>query len=367
MNRAADGRTTTEKFIKVIKVRNLRFRVRGMAKRRMKDLKPAGVTGIGSYVPRKVLTNEDLEKMVKTSDDWIKSRTGISERHMAAPEKAASDLGVHAARRALESARRTPDDVDAIIVATGSPDQIWPSTACLVQAKLEAGGARAFDVQAACAGFVYALDVASQFIETGRCKVVLVIGAEAITRFVDWTDRSTCVLFGDAAGAVVLEEVDSGYGILGSFSGADGTGAHLLNIPAGGSAQPATNETVAQGAHFIKMSGNEVYKFAMRATVDAANKALKISGIKKEEVDFVIPHQANQRITEAAASRLKIPEEKVISNIEKYGNTSTASIPLALDELWRSGRLKRGNIILTVGFGAGLTWGANVVRWSKGR
>jgi 3-oxoacyl-[acyl-carrier-protein] synthase-3 len=330
-----------------------------------KELVWAGITGIGSYVPPKVLTNEELAKTVDTTDEWIVSRSGISERHIAADGMNTSDLAVRAARKALRSAGKKPEDVDLVIVTTASPDQVWPSTACLVQAKLGAVNASAFDLQAACAGFVYALTVGSQFVETRRAECVLVIGAETISRLVDWTDRGTCVLFGDAAGAVVLERVEFGYGFMASFTGADGTGASLLEVPAGGSAMPATEATIKAGEHFIKMNGNEVYKFAARVSIDAAMKALKQAKLRREDIDYFIPHQANERITMAAASKLKLPPEKVVSNINKYGNTSTASIPLAMDELWRSGRLKYGNIILTVGFGAGLTWGANVIRWTK--
>lgn len=325
----------------------------------------AGIAGIGSYVPPKVLTNRDLEKMVETSDEWIVTRTGISERHIVGKGTASSDLGVLAAEKALKSAGRSAADVDMIVVSTASPDLIWPSTACLIQAKLGASRASSFDVQAACAGFVFALTVGAQFIESKRCKVVLVVGTEAMSRFIDWTDRNTCVLFGDGAGAVVLEEVEKGYGLLGSYLGSDGKGSHLLQIPAGGSARPADEETIGEKLHYIKMNGNEVFKFATRATIEAATEALKISGIKDKEVDFLIPHQANQRIIEAAVSRLHITGDKVISNIDRYGNTSTASIPLAMDELWQAARIKKGNIILTVGFGGGLTWGANVIRWSK--
>ncbi len=316
-----------------------------------KELVWAGITGIGSYVPPKVVTNDDLSKTVDTTDEWIVARTGISERHIAADNVLTSDLAVLAAKKALKSAGKQPTDVDMIIVTSASPDQIWPSTACHVQAKLGAVNASAFDLQAACAGFVYALTVGSQFVETRRADCVLVIGAETISRLVDWTDRGTCVLFGDAAGAVVLERVEFGYGFMASFTGADGTGADLLEVPV--------------DDRFIKMNGNEVYKFAARVSLDAATKALKQAGLHREDIDFFVPHQANARITEAAAKRLKLPPEKVVSNIVNYGNTSTASIPLALDELWRSGRLKYGNIVLTVGFGAGLTWGANVIRWAK--
>jgi len=330
-----------------------------------KELVWAGITGLGSYVPPKTVTNKDLAATIDTTDEWIFGRTGISERHIAAKGVNPSDLAVKAARKALKDAGREAADVDLIIVTSASPDQLWPSTACLVQAKLGAVNASAFDLQAACAGFVYALTVGSQFVETRRAKCVLVIGAETMSRLVDWTDRTTCVLFGDAAGAVVLERVEHGYGFMASFTGADGTGSDLLEVPAGGSAMPASEETVAKRMHYIKMNGNEVYKFAARVSLEAAANVLRQAGLHRTDIDFFIPHQANARITEAAAKRLKLPPEKVVSNIEKYGNTSTASIPLALDELWQSGRLKYGNILLMVGFGGGLTWGANVIRWAK--
>ncbi len=306
-----------------------------------------------------------MEKTIDTTDEWIKKRTGIAERHIVTEGTASSDLGVLAAERALASANISADQIDTIIVASGSPDMIWPATACLVQAKLGASNASAFDIQSACAGFTYGLTVAAQFVETGRCGKVLLIGAEAMSRFVDWEDRSTCILFGDAGGAVVMERVDSGYGLLASYYGADGNGSHLLRIPAGGSARPASIEMVEERMHFVKMNGNEVYKFATRVTVEAARKAIKQSGLKKEDIDFIIPHQANQRITDALVKRLDMPKARVVSNIEKYGNTSTASIPLAMDELWKEGKIKKGSILLTVGFGAGLSWGANVIRWSK--
>jgi 3-oxoacyl-[acyl-carrier-protein] synthase-3 len=305
--------------------------------------------------------------MVATSDEWIQTRTGIKERHVVTEGTAASDLGVLAVQNALASAGKTAEEVDIIVGTSASPDMVWPATACLIQAKIGAKNASAFDVQSACAGFSYALTVAAQFVETGRADCVLLVGAEAMSRFVDWTDRSTCILFGDAAGAVVLERVEPGYGLLASYYGSDGNGAHLLRIPAGGSARPASIEMVEQNMHFIKMNGNEIYKFATRVTIDAVNKALKLAGLKKDDIDYLIPHQANQRITEAMMNRLKLPEEKMVSNIERYGNTSTASIPLAMDELWRSGKIDKGSVLLTVGFGAGLSWGANVIKWNKSK
>lgn len=346
------------------RIKRLGTRIKGWRKPEP-ELIFAGITGIGSYAPRKVLTNHDLEKMINTTDEWIVTRTGIKERHILADGTASSDLGFMAAERALASAKLTAADIDVIVVATGSPDMIWPSTACLIQAKLDAPQAAAFDLQSACAGFTYGLTVAAQFIETGRYERVLFIGADAMSRFVNWEDRSTCVLFGDGAGAVVLERVEPGYGILTSHLGADGMGAHLLRIPAGGSARPATFEMIEQNMQYIHMNGNEVYRFATRATIDAANKAIKMSGLTKDDIAYCIPHQANVRITESIAKRLKLPPERVVSNIDKFGNTGTASIPLAMDELWRQGKIKKGDVLLTVGFGAGFSWGANVIKWSK--
>lgn len=323
-----------------------------------------GITGIGCFVPEKVLTNYHLGKLVDTSDDWIRSRTGIVERRVVASGKSASDLALKAAQQALTDANLTPRTIDLLIVATASPDMIWPATACLVADKLGVN-CGAFDISAACTGFVYGLSVASQFVATGTYKNVLLIGTEALTRFVDWTDRNTCVLFGDGAGAVVLQEVENGYGLLGSYLAADGSGANLLKIPAGGSALPGSEATIREKLHYIKMNGNEVFKFAVFAMEQAVQEVLKKCNLKMGDIDYVIPHQANKRIIEASIGRLKIDPDKIISNIDKYGNTSTASIPLALEEIWRDGRLKRGNLVVLVGFGAGLTWGANVVRWSK--
>lgn len=323
-----------------------------------------GITGIGCFVPEKVLTNYHLGKLVDTSDDWIRSRTGIVERRVVASGKSASDLALKAAQQALTDANLTPRTIDLLIVATASPDMIWPATACLVADKLGVN-CGAFDISAACTGFVYGLSVASQFVATGTYKNVLLIGTEALTRFVDWTDRNTCVLFGDGAGAVILQEVENGYGLLGSYLAADGSGANLLKIPAGGSALPGSEATIREKLHYIKMNGNEVFKFAVFAMEQAVQEVLKKCNLKMGDIDYVIPHQANKRIIEASIGRLKIDPDKIISNIDKYGNTSTASIPLALEEIWRDGRLKRGNLVVLVGFGAGLTWGANVVRWSK--
>jgi len=325
-----------------------------------------GIVGVGVHVPEKVLTNFDLEQMVDTSDTWIRTRTGIAERRVAAEGIATSDLAVEAAKAALDDAGITADEVDLILVTTSTPDMIFPSTACLVQSKLGIAGCAAFDLQAACTGFVYGFTVAAQFIETGMYKTVLLIGADAFTKYVNWQDRNTCVLFGDGAGAVVLRRVDDGYGLLSSYLAADGSGADLLKIPAGGSALPGNEYSIENNLHYVQMVGGEVFKFAVRILPEAGTKALEKAGLTVTDVDYLVPHQANIRIINAAADRLGINKEKIIVNLERYGNTSTASIPLALYDLYASGGLKRGDVLLFVGFGAGLTWGANVIRWSEG-
>lgn len=324
----------------------------------------ASINGIGAFVPDKIITNSDLEKLVDTSDEWIRSRTGIAERRVVSNGENASDLAIKSAEKALKMAKIRKEDVDLLLVATASPEMIFPSTSCRVAHKLGIKNVPAFDISAACSGFVYGLAVGAQFINAGTYKTVLLIGTEALSRFVDWTDRNTCVLFGDGAGAVVLQEAEEGFGILASFLSSDGSGGDLLKIPAGGSLIPGNEDTVRNRMHSIKMNGNEVFKFAIYAMEDAANKVLEIAGLTMDEVDFVIPHQANKRIIEAAVSRLNLDPSRIVSNIEKYGNTSTASIPLALEEIWKDGRLKRGKVIMLVGFGAGLTWGANLIRWS---
>jgi 3-oxoacyl-[acyl-carrier-protein] synthase-3 len=319
---------------------------------------------MGTCVPEKVITNLDLEKLVDTTDEWIRTRTGIAERRAVSDGENASDLAVKSAESALGMARVRKRDVDLILVATASPEMIFPSTSCRVAYKLGIKNVPAFDISAACSGFVFGLATATQFINAGTYRTVLLVGTEALTRFVDWSDRNTCVLFGDGAGAVVLQPVDHGYGVLASFLSSDGSGAEFLKIPAGGSLIPGSEDSVRNRMHSIKMNGNEVFKFAIFAMEDAARQVLEIAGARMEDVAFVIPHQANKRITEAAASRLNLDPSRIVSNIEKYGNTSTASIPLALEEIWREGRLKRGDLIMFVGFGAGLTWGANLIRWS---
>lgn len=327
--------------------------------------KAVGIIGIGSFVPEKILTNKDLEKIVDTNDEWISERTGIKVRHIVAEGENTSDIAAKAAERALKDAGLTADDIDLIVVATATPDMLFPATACLVQNKLKAGKAAAYDLAAGCSGFMYAIVTASQFIKTGLYKHVLVIGAESLSRILDWTDRNTCVLFGDGAGAVVLGEVPEGYGILGSNLGADGSGGDLLCLPAGGTSRPATEATVRERLHFVHMAGNEVFKFAVKVMGEAALNALEHAKIDTSEVDWLIPHQANIRIIQSAAKRLKMPMEKVIVNVDRYGNTSSASIPIALEEAIHDGRIKSGQVITMVGFGAGLTWASAVMRWYR--
>lgn len=303
--------------------------------------------------------------MVETSDEWIRSRTGISERRIATDKTTTSDLAAKAGKKVLRAAKISPQEIDLLIVTTSSPDMIFPSTACLTQAKMNLKNCPAWDLSAACSGFVYALSVASAYISSGVYKNILVIGADAFTRYVNWKDRNTCVLFGDGAGAVVLSQVEEGYGILGSYLAADGRGADFLKIPAGGSKLPGSEETIKEGLHYVSMNGQEVFKFAVRIIPEAVKRVLEEAKLSLDEVDYIIPHQANQRITEAAAARLGVDFKRMVSNIERFGNTSTASIPLVLDELWEKRKLKRGDILLLVGFGAGLTWGANLIRWHR--
>ncbi|MEI6342418.1 MAG: beta-ketoacyl-ACP synthase III [Verrucomicrobiota bacterium] len=326
-------------------------------------LRTVSITGVGSCVPERILSNADLERMVETTDEWITSRTGIRERRIAADDQATSDLATEAARRALADAGVRAEDVDLIIVATITPDMPFPSTACLVQHRLGATRAAAFDIEAACSGFVYALDIASHFVASHTYNTVLVIGAEKMSSVVDWTDRNTCVLFGDGAGAAVLQNRPSAHGLLTTCLGSDGGKASLLELPAGGSACPATAETVAARRHFLRMDGKETFKNAVNAMVTAATQALERCGIGIEGIRCIIPHQANQRILAAVAERLGAREDQVFSNVERYGNTSAASVGIALDEAVKSGRIQRGDLVLLVVFGAGLTWGAAVIEW----
>ncbi len=317
---------------------------------------------MGEYLPKKVLTNADLEKMVDTSDEWITTRTGIKERRLAAKTEAASDLAIKAARNALEDAKLKPADIDLIIVATITPDMAFPSVACFLQNALGASNAVCFDISAACSGFVYALTIAQQFIARGTYKNALVIGTEVLSSITDWKDRNTCVLFGDGAGAAVLAEVKSG-GILSTYLGSDGSKADLLMVPGGGSRNPASHETLDKRLHYIKMQGNELFKFAVVLMTEAAQTALKMANLECKDIDLVIPHQANIRIILAMAKKLGLPEEKIYLNIEKYGNMSSASTVTALCEAVKEGRVKKGDIVLLDAFGAGLVWGACVIKW----
>ncbi len=321
------------------------------------------IIGTGSYLPEKVLTNHDLEKMVETTHEWIMERTGIRERRIASEKEAASDLAFHAAMGALESAGTGPEDLDFIIVATATPDMLFPSTACIVQDRLGAKRAFAFDLSAACSGFIYALSVADQFIRSGHSRTGLVIGAEALSRFVDWKDRSTCILFGDGAGAVVLRGERGGRGILSTHLHADGAFGDLLTIPGGGSRCPAGDLMVRERLQFIKMRGNETFKVAVNTLNDVVEEVLSRHGLSPEAIDLLIPHQANFRIIQAVAKKLNFPLKKMMINLERYGNTSAASIPIAMDEAVLEGRLGKGDLVLLEAFGGGLTWGAALIRW----
>jgi 3-oxoacyl-[acyl-carrier-protein] synthase-3 len=321
------------------------------------------ITGTGFYVPKNVLTNHDLEKMVDTSDEWIIERTGIKQRRIVSSLEAASDLSLKASKRALKMAGLRPKDIDMIIVATITGDMHMPSTASFLQYKLGANNAVAFDINAACSGFIYGLSIADNFIKTRKAKRVLLVGAEVLSRFTDWEDRTTCVLFGDAAGAVVLEPTKKNRGILSTHIHSDGRFWELLYIPGGGSKHPASKESIEKRYHYIKMKGNETFKVAVRTLEQLAIETLKANKIKPEKLSLLIPHQANLRIIQATAQRLNLPMERVIVNIDRYGNTSSASIPIALDEALRGGRIKDGDYILLEAFGGGFTWGSALIKW----
>ena len=323
------------------------------------------IAGVGSYAPPRIVTNEELSKTVDTTDEWIRSRSGIRERRIAAPDESTSDMAVHAAKAALADAKVTAADIDLLIIATASPDAPLPSTACYVQHKLGIPDhATCFDISAACSGFLYAIEIAFGQLLTNRYKRALIIGAEKLSSVTDWTDRTTCVLFGDAAGAAVLHKVSQpGIGILGSDLGADGEFADNLYIAAGGSVRPADAKSVEERAHCIRMNGREVFKSAVRVMETVAREMMEQHHLTPDQINLVIPHQANIRIIESLAASLKIPMERVYVNLDRYGNTSSASIPLALDEARRSGRIKPGDLTLLVAFGAGLTYGSTLIRW----
>ena len=325
---------------------------------------PVRIAGTGSYLPGKVLSNEDLERMVDTSDEWITSRTGIKERRIAADDEPTSHLAAKAARRALDQADLEGEDVELIIVATITPDTFTPATACYVQEQLGANRAVAFDVSAACSGFLYALELARSLIQSGGPKNALIIGAEKLSAFVNWSDRNTCVLFGDGAGAAVLLPSENGGGkVLSSHLGTDGRQAELLNIPGGGSACPITPENAEKQLATLAMQGREVFKHAVNAMRRASEKAIETAQLTAGEIQLVIPHQANLRIIDAIVDRLEIPSERVFVNLDKYGNTSAAAVAIALDEAHRDGKIKSGDHVLLVAFGAGLTWASAVIRW----
>ena len=324
----------------------------------------AAITGTGSYLPETVLTNFDLEKMVDTSDEWIRQRTGIVERRIAEDDTATSDLSVQAARLALKRAQIDPLNIEMILVATVTPDTFFPSTACYVQKGIGAKNASAMDISAACAGFLYGLDLANGLIISGQYDTILVVGGEVFNNIVDWSDRNTCVLFGDGAGAAVVQATEEPKGILSSYIGSDGDYADidLLGIPAGGSRMPVTSDAIDQNLNKIQMNGREVFKLGVRLMPEAAERALEKANVSVDDIDLLIPHQANLRIIEAVGQRLGVQREKVYVNVDKYGNTSAATVIIALDEAIQEGRAKPGDLVLLVTFGAGLTWGSTLLR-----
>jgi len=326
-----------------------------------------GIIGTGGYVPEKVLTNKDLEKMVDTTDDWIISRTGIKERRILDKDKSTSYMAIEAGKKAIEDAGLKSEDIDLIIVSTVTPDMAFPATACLVQNGLGCINAAAFDLEAACTGFLYGLSVSYAYVKAGMYKNILLIGAEALSRITNWKDRNTCVLFGDGAGAVIVSEVPEDKGIMAIDIGADGSGSSYLTLPAGGSQLPATEETILNNLHYIKMDGSEVFKFAVRTMEEASLKVISKSGLKLEELDFLVPHQANIRIIDSARKRLKLEKDKVLINLDKFGNMSSASIPIALDEAIKQKKIQDKDNVLLVGFGGGLTWGACILKWHSNK
>jgi len=321
------------------------------------------IISVGSYVPEKVITNADLEKMVETSDEWITTRTGIKQRRIAAETEYTSDMAAKAALLAMQRGNITADQIDLIIVATITPDMMFPATACLVQNKIGARRSAAFDVEAACSGFIYALEIGQQFIMSRTYETVLVVGAEKLSTIVDWKDRNTCVLFGDGAGAAILQHRTDAHGLLTACMGAEGDKAELLCMPGGGSRCPATAESVAGGLHFLRMDGKETFKNAVTAMCTAGREALRRCEIDISQIKCVIPHQANRRIIDAVSERLGVQPDQVFVNLDKYGNTSAASVAIALDEAVQQGRIQRGDLVLLVVFGAGLTWAAAVIEW----
>lgn len=324
-----------------------------------------GILGIGSSVPEKVINNYDLEKMVDTTDEWIIKRTGIEERRILEKDQPAYVLGINAANKALADAGVKAEEIDMVIVTTCTPDYLTPTTACIIQKEIGADRAAAFDMNAACSGFVYGLTVGQQFIQSGNCKYVLVVAVEALSKFVDWEDRNTCILFGDGAGAAVLGRVDEGYGILSTHLGADGSGMKTITLPCGFTDEEDLSKRPHDNKQVLWMDGSEVFKFAVRTMEEATLAALQKAGLEVGDVDLLVPHQANVRIVDGAQKRLGIAKDKVVSNLKNYGNTSSASIPLALDEVVKKGMVEKGHNIVLVGFGGGLTWASAVIRWAK--
>ncbi len=325
----------------------------------------ATILGVGHYLPEKILTNKDLEQIVDTNDVWIVERSGIRERHILASDEPCSLMAIEAARRALQNADLDAADLDLIIVGTVTGDMVFPATACLVQAELGALNAAAFDLAAGCTGFIYALTVAEKFLLASDMRHILVVGAEAVSKVLDYTDRSTCVLFGDGAGAAVLGKADSDYGIITSYLGADGRGAKELYMPAGGSAIPATAESVGQRLHYLRMNGTEIFKFATKTMTTVSGRLVNQAGLTYQDIDLFIPHQANIRIIQSAAKRMRMPMDKVFVNLDRVGNTSAGSIPVALSEAYEQGRLHKGDLVMMVAFGTGLTYGGVILRWGR--
>lgn len=325
----------------------------------------AKITGVGHYTPEKVLTNQDLEKMVDTSDEWIISRTGIKERRILGEGKGSSYMGVKAAKMSMENAGLSANDIDLIVVATVTPDMFFPSTACLIQEEIKAKNAWGVDISGACTGFLYATAMGAQFIESGRYQKVLIVGTDKMSSITDYTDRNSCILFGDAAGAIVLEpSEDEELGIIDFILKSDGAGKDYLYMKGGGSLHPATHETVDKGMHYLYQDGRAVFKFAVSGMADITEEIARKYNIPSEEIKLFIPHQANYRIIDATAKRLKLPDEKVMINIQKYGNTTAATIPLGLSEAYMEGKLEKGDILLLAAFGAGFTWGSMLIRWT---
>lgn len=323
----------------------------------------ARIISTGYYLPERVVTNKDLEKLVDTTDEWITTRTGIKERHIAAENESSSDMGIKAAGWALKHAHMQPEEIDALICATATPDHSFPATSCLIQKSLKFTNAFAFDVSAACSGFLYALSVAETLLLSDKAKTVLVVATEKLSSVTDWTDRSTCVLFGDGAGAAILKKENGERGILSTYLKSDGTLSNLLMVPAGGSRKPASAETIKNREHYLRMDGNEVFRMAVHKMIEATEEAIKRAGIKVEDVKFFVPHQANLRIIDAIAKRLRIKPEQMFVNLYKTGNTSAASIAIAISEAEEKGMVKPGDVIVLISFGAGFTWGGIVLRW----